>query len=574
MGSTLLRLRAWWETADRTQRAVTLFGGAFLVLLLAGTFYFATRPKMALAWGGLTPADQGKIVAEIQKLGIPVDYDTSGNVRVPSDRVAEVQAMLSARGVAPTSGHPGNADLAGIGMMNPKSVEDARLNAIREGEIAKSIETLMMVQTARVLLNPGQRGSFATEDTPASASITVTPRAGFEIGPAQAKAIASMVSRAVPGLSNKNVTVIDAEGNTLFDGTTQDGAEAVFASKIEAQVNEARRIRRELQPVLDRAFGVGNTIVTARVEMDFDKSRERTVTMRTGERPINVESVTETMGGGSSVGSPSGMSANLPGGAPASASVPSTGSGYEGSQEVKRYPYDTTEIEKEKAPGTVTSLAISVLVNTRKPDAQGTGTAPAKAGETAAPAELTAEEQNRLDASVRNVVMGYLGRQGSALDASDEEQTNYTVQVTLTPFDNSSSIKADQAAAAAASQARIQQALSVLPIAALLLVGFMVVKALGKVSKSETVMIQATPGGALVPMPAAGAAPAIEAVAGGGATPHRPAAQAAEHPAIPMDVGEIQERLDVPLEQIKRMASDRPESVAMLLKSWLVEDRR
>lgn len=568
MGSTLLRLRAWWETADRTQRAVTLFGGAFLVLLLAGTFYFATRPKMALAWGGLTPADQGKVVAEIQKLGIPVDYDTSGNVRVPSDRVAEVQAMLSARGVAPTSGHPGNADLAGIGMMNPKSVEEARLNAIREGEIAKSIETLMMVQTARVLLNPGQRGSFATEDGPPSASITVVPRSGFEIGPAQAKAIASMVSRAVPGLSNKNVTVVDAEGNTLFDGATQDGTEAVFASKIEAQVNEARRIRRELQPVLDRAFGAGNTIVTARVEMDFDRARERSVTIKTGDRPINVESVTETMGGSGTVGAPSGIASNLPGGAPAVALAPNGGSGYEGSQEVKRYPFDTTEIEKEKAPGAITSLAVSVLVNTRKPGASAAGAEPT------VPAELSPEEQNKLDASVRNVVMGYLGRQGSTLDASAEEQTNYTVQVTLMPFDTSASARADEAAAAAASQARMQQVLSLLPIAALLLVGFMVVKALGKVSKSETVMIHASAGGDLVPMPAGNPAPAIES--GSGATPvaHRPDTASGGQQAIPQDVGEIQERLDVPLEQIKRMATDRPESVAMLLKSWLVEDRR
>lgn len=45
MGGLLLRLRTWWETADRTQKVVTLFGSAFLVMLLAGSFYFATRPK-------------------------------------------------------------------------------------------------------------------------------------------------------------------------------------------------------------------------------------------------------------------------------------------------------------------------------------------------------------------------------------------------------------------------------------------------------------------------------------------------------------------------------------------------
>ena len=41
-----------------------------------------------------------------------------------------------------------------------------------------------------------------------------------------------------------------------------------------------------------------------------------------------------------------------------------------------------------------------------------------------------------------------------------------------------------------------------------------------------------------------------------------------------MDVGEIQSRLNVPLEQIKKMSNERPEVVAMLIKSWLLEDRR
>jgi flagellar biosynthesis/type III secretory pathway M-ring protein FliF/YscJ len=41
-----------------------------------------------------------------------------------------------------------------------------------------------------------------------------------------------------------------------------------------------------------------------------------------------------------------------------------------------------------------------------------------------------------------------------------------------------------------------------------------------------------------------------------------------------LDVGEIVDKLNVPLEQIKRMAIEKPNMVAMLLKSWLLEDKR
>ena len=40
-----------------------------------------------------------------------------------------------------------------------------------------------------------------------------------------------------------------------------------------------------------------------------------------------------------------------------------------------------------------------------------------------------------------------------------------------------------------------------------------------------------------------------------------------------VDVEGIKKRLDLPLEQIKKLARQRPETVAMLLKSWISEDR-
>jgi flagellar biosynthesis/type III secretory pathway M-ring protein FliF/YscJ len=39
------------------------------------------------------------------------------------------------------------------------------------------------------------------------------------------------------------------------------------------------------------------------------------------------------------------------------------------------------------------------------------------------------------------------------------------------------------------------------------------------------------------------------------------------------DVEGIKRKLDLPLEQIKKMARQRPETVAMLLKSWLSDDK-
>jgi flagellar biosynthesis/type III secretory pathway M-ring protein FliF/YscJ len=40
------------------------------------------------------------------------------------------------------------------------------------------------------------------------------------------------------------------------------------------------------------------------------------------------------------------------------------------------------------------------------------------------------------------------------------------------------------------------------------------------------------------------------------------------------EIKAIQARINVPLEQIKHMAKTKPQSVAMLLKGWMMEDGR
>src|SRR5579862_6951954 len=107
MGGLILRLKTWWEVADRTQRMVAIFGSAFLVALLVGTFLFASRPKMALAFSNLDPEDTGTVAQEIETMGIRCDYDSQGNVQVPSDKVAQVKATLAMKGKLPKPGKSG-----------------------------------------------------------------------------------------------------------------------------------------------------------------------------------------------------------------------------------------------------------------------------------------------------------------------------------------------------------------------------------------------------------------------------------------------------------------------------------
>jgi hypothetical protein len=131
----------------------------------------------------------------------------------------------------------------------------------------------------------------------------------------------------------------------------------------------------------------------------------------------------------------------------------------------------------------------------------------------------------------------------------------------------------------------MQQIISMLPIAALLFVGFLVMKSIGKFSKGTSMAIV---GGGSLPVPYNQSAlpgssgdllRAVDRVGGGdgGGQFARSGGDGGgdddESDAQLASIKGISRKVNVPLEQIKKMSSDRPETVAMLIKGWLLEER-
>lgn len=534
MAGILLKIRTWWETADRTQKSVTLFGGGFLLLLLVGAFYFATRPKMEMAFAGLTPAEQGSVVEEIQKIGIPVEFDLGGNVLVPSAKVSEVKMRLATAGKLPNSTHWGYGDLKDWPLTTTPQVEKERLKSVMEGELAKTIESFSSVESARVHINLSQESVFAGEKSPATASVTIAEKSGASISGDESKAIASLVANAVPGLNKKNLTIVDKDLKPIWLGTEDTGAQGLAGERIQAEIAESKRREQELQQKLDYFFGPRAAVVTVDLKLDFDTATEQRSEPIVGDEAVSKERVKETMTGGAGTrpGGVTGLDSNT--GAPGSGGGPtgSESSGYVSDQSTEQRPYGERRTETQKSPGDVKSMAISVLVDPKK---------------------VTDQK------AVQAFVTSYLGSRAS--------DPNFTAKVTA--LERTAEAEAISAAAAPSGSNVVQQIFSLLPVVALLVVAFVVVKSIGKAAKAQSVFVAALPGGRAVPMAISQAETQIVRREGEAqATQPKPLAPQFD------DLEDIPSKVNRPLEQIKKMTADRPEVVAMLIKSWLLEERR
>lgn len=563
MGGIVVKLKVWWETADKSQRMMAIFGSIFCAVLLFSVYTFASKPSMGLLASGLTGSEQGQVVSELQKMGVPYTMDMQGNVSVPTDKVAELRAKLMMSQKLPSGLRSGDEELSKLGLMNTPRVERERLKAILEGKLADTIQSLEGVDTARVMISLGDDSPFVNDRRPATASVTLGERGGSIITRDQARGIAGMVATSVPNLDIKNITILNRRGEALYDAS-DSGSDGKIGMKLEAERAESKRRERELQAKLDNAFGAGSTIATVNVELNFDKT-SYTETTNTPTKLVTEEMKESMQGTGApgAAGGPAGAVANT--GAPASSSTPAPGANPDGKYENNQKKYDYAMNQKntvfEASSGDIKSMAIGVLVSEEKKD--------------------NAKQ-------VEEFIKGYLGPKAA-------DTANYTSQVTITQFDTKAAVEAKKATEAAAAAASKQQIFSILPVAALVIVAFLVIKALTKMGKDITPaggnLVLSTPGGQMLALPAGGIDVSERTARSLGIVDDMIEVEEEdpENPEGPklkkkrkrrpeddedLEIDSIRRKVNIPLEQIKQMATDRPEMIAMLLKSWLADERR
>lgn len=550
MGGTLLKLRTWWETADRTTKTVALVGGGLLAALLFGIFYLSSKPSMDMLFPRLEPSEQGRVIQKLQERKIPYEQRTDGSIYVASNRLAETRAMLAMEGI-PSAASAGMMWLNDLSFTDPQSLQDEKIRLALEASMRETIEYMEPVISAQVHIAPGENSPFVGEQSAPSASVMLQLRPAAD-QMAVAEAVVATLTGGVRNLSARNIQVTDTKGEVLWDGVGEQGVTAIASRKRQAELAQAERYRRDLEQMIARVAGPGKAVVSVEVEMNFDRQDVSRTSEKGLPQPISESAVRELMGNNAV----SAVTAGTAGGGAGAAQPAPAGAGreYGSAQETKNYGVEVTRSETSVAPGKVVAARVSITLD-----------------EAAATARQAIEEHAR-------TLIGATGQ--------DE---NFQVAVSTAPFDTTAAQEANKAVASAKSQAMMQQVISLIPVLALVVVGFLVIKAVGKAAKNnaDVLLTAAALGGGRaggIPQQAQALAAAESTAAHG--VPAQPAqpkgepqlSEAAKKRAedirrsMAQEVEAIPEKFDRNLAQILLLADERPESVALLVKSWLLEE--
>jgi flagellar M-ring protein FliF len=387
-----------------------------LALIAAGTiaffYYLANKvnaPEMGLLYNELDLKDSGQIVQKLESLNVPYELRSQGTqILVPVDQATKLRMSMAEIGL-PRGGSVGYEIFDKTDQFGPSQFVE-NINRVRalEGELERTINSLTLVQSARVHLVLPQRQMFSRDRQEASASIVLKVRGKLSSG--QVAAIQHLVAAAVPDLNPNRVSVVDDQGNLLARGDG-DAATALTSSNAEEmRVNYENRVARNVEQLLERSVGAGKARVDVHAEMNFDRI---TTSSETYDPDGQVVRSTQTdnqsdTSGGTAAGAAVSVSTNLPNGqtAPAPNSGDNKQSKSTHTQETVNYEISKTVKNQVSDQGTVRRLSVAVLVD---------GSVATGSDGKASYKPRSADELKQLTALVRSAV-GYDEKRGDTVE--------------------------------------------------------------------------------------------------------------------------------------------------------------
>ncbi|MCC8381589.1 MULTISPECIES: flagellar basal-body MS-ring/collar protein FliF [unclassified Xenorhabdus] len=425
-----------------------LVAGSAAIAIIVALFLWLRSPDYRVLYSNLSDKDGGEIVTQLTQMNVPYRFAENGAaIMIPTDKVHEIRLKLAQQGL-PKGGAAGfellDKEKFGISQFS----EQVNYQRALEGELARTIESLGPVQSARVHLALPKPSLFVREQKSPSASVTVGLLQGRALDEGQINAIVHMVSSSVAGLPPSNVTIVDQAGRLLTqsdaNGRDLNTTQLKYIQEVE------NRFQHRIETILAPVVGRGNVHAQVTAQVDFSR-REETAEEYKPNQPPNQAAVrskqtsASEQSGGPLVGGVPGALSNQPSAAPSAPIEKPKGNGDDKSaqgrngnnsyermisnnrnnrhDETINYEVDRTIRHTQLQAGGVERLSVAVVVNYATVQGEN-------GPETQA---LTPEQLSQIESLTREA-MGFSADRGDSLNVVNTPFNNTAEVIETLPF--------------------------------------------------------------------------------------------------------------------------------------------
>lgn len=407
-----------------------ILGGAIAVVvaIMAAVWMWSQQPEYRVLFANFSDRDGGAITAALDQMAIPHKFSEGGGaIMVPADMVHDARLKLAAQGL-PKGGNVGFELMENQKLGVSQFHEQVNYQRSLEGELARSIESLASVASARVHLALPKDSVFVREQQQPTASVLLNLQQGRVLDQAQVQAIVHLVASSVPKLPSSNVTVVDQSGNLLSDTSKAAGARQLDPNQLKYVIQLQQQIVRQVESIVSPIVGQNNVRAEATADVDFAQVDTAAETYKPNSPPnesaIRSQHTSEagTPGTPPAAGVPGALSNQPPGAAtaPLDGAAAPNGTAAQNAQGPARkdattnFEVDKTIRYEQRSMGGIKRLTVGVVVNYRRIVDPKTGKVTVR--------PLSAAELAQINDLVRGA-MGYSQERGDV------------VNVTNAPFD-------------------------------------------------------------------------------------------------------------------------------------------
>jgi len=252
------------------QNITLMVAVAGIIALLYGLWMWGQTPDYRVLYGNLSDRDGGAIIESLQQMNVPYKFaEGGGALLVPANHVHEVRLRLASQGLPKST-------LAGFEVMENQKfgtsqfLEQVNYQRALEGELARSVQTLAAVQSARVHLAIPKPSVFVKEQKLPSASVVLGIHPGRALDAGQVSGIVHLIASSVSNMPAENVTVVDQSG-ALLSTTTKDSKQPLDATQLQYVRQIEQDYIQRVEAIIAPLIGAQN--VRAQVTADIDFSQ-------------------------------------------------------------------------------------------------------------------------------------------------------------------------------------------------------------------------------------------------------------------------------------------------------------
>ena len=253
-----------------TQRVMVAAISLTVLLALGGLGIWAGQETKGVLAANVSPQEASSIVSQLDKMQVP--YELSSDQRtilVPESRVGALRLKFAGDGLL-TGDKLGFEKLENAGLGTTDFSQKVIHRRAMEAQLAKTIMSLQQVAEATVHITPPNDSPFLTDKEDAKASVLLKLRGSRILPDENTQAIVNLVAASVEGLKPDQVVIIDQYSRILSRTGRDPMVGASDAQKKVAREEEDHLVRRVTE-LLEPVVGIGKVRATAHVDLDFDK---------------------------------------------------------------------------------------------------------------------------------------------------------------------------------------------------------------------------------------------------------------------------------------------------------------